>query len=275
VTLKTLHLVRKLQLGFGITIAILIALSFATYRLVVASTTGDALVRHSHDVIERLAELLSATQDIETGERGFLLAGEDVFLLSYQAGLAKAPADLTEITTLTADNPDQQRRVARLTTLIGQKIQFGEQVVRLRREAGARAASERVAGGDGLRLMNDIRILIREMQDDEQRLLAERDAIAGRNANRIKLLLMLGILGATVVLGFVGWMISRDLAAQRKSEQALRESEERFRVLIDGAKDYAIVMLDREGHVATWNTGAENISGYPGSARLFPRRIPG
>ncbi len=259
--MKTGHLVRKLQLGFGITITIMIALTFVSYRLVVASTSSDDWVRHSHDVIERLAELLSATQDMETGERGFLLSGNDMFLASYNAGHAKLQADLREITTLITDNPEQQRRLVRLTPLIAQKIQFGEQVVLLRREAGALAASERVAGGDGLRLMNDIRILIHEMQSDEQRLLADRDAIAGRNANRIKALLMVGILGAIVSLGLVGWRISRDLVARQKSEQAVRESEERFRVLIDGVRDYAIVMLDCEGFV-TYNVGTENISGY-------------
>jgi PAS domain S-box-containing protein len=260
--MKTVDLTRKLQLGFGITIAILIALTFVSYQLVVASTTGDVMVRHTHVVIEKLAALLSATQDIETEERGFLLAGDERFLGSYQAGQANAPAILSEIATLIADNPDQQHRVARLTTLIGQKIQFGDQVILLRRETGVQAAFDRVAGGDGLRLMDEIRLLIREMEDDEQKLLAERDAIASRNANRIKVLLTLGILGAIVVLGLVGWMISRDLAARRKSEQEVRESEERFRVLIDGVRDYAIVMLDREGRVATWNVGAENINGY-------------
>ena len=43
---------------------------------------------------------------------------------------------------------------------------------------------------------------------------------------------------------------------------ALRRSEERFRLLVEGARDYAIFMLDPEGRVATWNSGAERIKGY-------------
>src|SRR5207253_6498379 len=45
-------------------------------------------------------------------------------------------------------------------------------------------------------------------------------------------------------------------------EEILRQSEERFRLLVDGVKDYAIFMLDSEGRVASWNTGAETIYGY-------------
>ncbi len=52
------------------------------------------------------------------------------------------------------------------------------------------------------------------------------------------------------------------VAELKSSEQTLRESEERFRLLVEGVKDYAIFMLDPEGHVASWNEGARRIKGY-------------
>ena len=56
--------------------------------------------------------------------------------------------------------------------------------------------------------------------------------------------------------------ITRDISDRRQAEEQVRTSEERFRLLVQGVRDYAIFMLDRRGHVSSWNEGAERIKGY-------------
>jgi PAS domain S-box-containing protein len=58
------------------------------------------------------------------------------------------------------------------------------------------------------------------------------------------------------------YSVARDITQRKNAEDKLRESEEHFRLLVDGVSDYAIFMLDPTGHVATWNEGAKRIKGY-------------
>ncbi|MET3442126.1 PAS domain S-box-containing protein [Variovorax paradoxus] len=60
-------------------------------------------------------------------------------------------------------------------------------------------------------------------------------------------------------------MIARDLSERRRQDEMLRMSEERFRLLVEGVKDYAIFMLDPGGHIVSWNLGAQKNKGYEAS----------
>jgi PAS domain S-box-containing protein len=59
-----------------------------------------------------------------------------------------------------------------------------------------------------------------------------------------------------------GVVVFHDVTEQKRAEQTLRESESRFRLMVKGVKDYAIIMLDPQGCIAMWNEGAQRIKGY-------------
>jgi len=65
------------------------------------------------------------------------------------------------------------------------------------------------------------------------------------------------------MIGFA--KVTRDLTDRRREQESLRQSEERFRLLVQSVKDYAIFMLDVEGRIVSWNDGAERIKGYTAS----------
>lgn len=80
------------------------------------------------------------------------------------------------------------------------------------------------------------------------------------------------------LIGFA--KVTRDLTQRREHEESLRQSEERFRLLVEGVRDYAIFMLDPNGYVMTWNSGAERIKGYQASdivgqhfSKFYPRDV--
>ena len=93
-------------------------------------------MRHTHEVLEKLQDLLSALQSIESSSPGFVLTGSDEYLDLFHAGILRVHQDETFLRNLTVDNPVQQRQFPILDRLLNQKIEFDEQIVGLRRTMG-------------------------------------------------------------------------------------------------------------------------------------------
>ena len=190
------------------------------------------------------------------------MTGKESYLESYRASILSAEQDEATVRNLTVDNPEQQRQLPALERLAAQKIQFAEMVIGLRRAKGLEAAADAVRSGRGQRIMNEFQAVVRQLQDEELRLLAQRDADAKRRLGQTKTVLIFGTVLGLLIAAAAGWSVQRDSSRRGLAEEALRESEEKYRMLLDGVQDYAIFMMDPRGQVVSWNAGAERIKGY-------------
>ena len=233
-----------------------------SYRSMIASTESDRWVRHTHEVLEKLQNLLSAMESIESSYRGFVLTGKESYLESYGASILGVEQGEATVRNLTADNPKQVILIPTLEGLAAQKIQFGERVIGLRQTTGMEAAADAVRSGTDERIMGEFQGVVRQMQDEELGLLMLRDATAKRHLRQTKTVLILGTVMGLLIAAAAGWSVQRDSIERGLAEEALRGQEEKYRLLIDGVQDYAIFTLDPRGMVASWNAGAERIKGY-------------
>ncbi len=102
----------------------------------------------------------------------------------------------------------------------------------------------------------------RYLQTARGRLLGQRMELMAKRANGAEFPVELTIAHIAGGDEMVFTSFIRDITDRRRTEEALRKSEERFRLLVEGVEDYAIYMLDTHGRVTTWNVGAERIHGY-------------
>ena len=253
---------RKVQLAFGSAILTLLVVGTISYRGMVVSRESRQWVRHSHEVLESLQDLSLAMQSVESNYRGFAITGGEQYLKSYRDNRSRAEQEQTIIRNLTVDNLTQQRQIPTLQKLADQEIQFAETVIGLRRAKGLEAAAEVIRSGLGQRTMDEFQKVIRELQDEERRLLLERDADVERRFRQTRAALILVSASGILIAAVAGWIVQRDNAARGHAKAAFLESEERFRILVEGVQDYAIFSLDPSGKVVSWNAGAERIKGY-------------
>jgi PAS domain S-box-containing protein len=253
---------RKIQLAFGSAILTLLVVGVISYHAMAVSSESDRWVRHTHEVLESLQDLLSSMQDLESSFRGYVLTGKESYLETYRASISRTEQEKTIVASLTVDNPARRLQITKLERLAAQKIQLAERAIDLRRTKGLEAAVDAIQNGEGQRIMDDYREVIREMEDDEQRLLVLRDAVAKQRLDQTRGVLILGTLLGLLVAVAAGWSVQRDSTQRLFAEESLRESEERYRMILDGVEGYAIFMMDPQGQILSWNAGAERIKGY-------------
>jgi PAS domain S-box-containing protein len=200
-------------------------------------------------------------ESIESATRGFVLSGKDSDLDAYQANIAKVERDQQAIRGLTVDNPVQQARFPYLEVLTAERIQRADEVIHLRRTKGFDPAMAAITSGLGEH-DTDFHALIGKLLSEEVRLQALRLQKTDRYLNQAKTILVMGILLGILVAGFAFWVAVRDSKKRVAAEVAFRQSEAKYRMIVDGVHEYAILMLDPLGHVLSWNTGAERIKGY-------------
>ena len=112
----------KISIGFLLALALLLGISVIASRNTRALIETNRWVVHTHEVIAALDQVLSELRDAETGQRGYLITGEEPYLEPYHAAAGVVQHTIEELQQLTADNPGQQQQIAALQPLSEQRL---------------------------------------------------------------------------------------------------------------------------------------------------------
>jgi len=201
----------RILAGYGLALLVVSGVGVVAYRATTELVASADWVTHSHKVKEDLADVLSTMKDAETGQRGFLLTGEDSYLAPYNSGIKEVGLNIDRLRELTADNPNQQRRLAKLETLVAAKLSELDETIRLRRQSGERAALQVVLTDRGKSIMDDIRQIVGEMDEEENQLLKERDQRSKATAGFARAAMILGGALVLVLVVLIAFLIQRSI----------------------------------------------------------------
>ncbi len=212
----------KIGAGFGLALIILILIGATAYRSTNVLITNTRWVVHTDEVMVNLERLLSIMQDAETGQRGFVLTGAQRYLGPYNDAVPRVQPAIAEIKKLTADNPNQQRRIEALGPLAAAKLSELQETIDLRKQKGLDAAVTVVLTDRGKKAMDDIRSLIGDMEGEERELLQHRSEESEASAQSTRYTIIFGTLIAFVLLGITSFVVTRNIALplQRVSRAA-------------------------------------------------------
>jgi len=178
-------------------------------------------VLHSYKVLHLIEATLSSLKDAESGQRGFIITGNEDYLEPYRSGSIAVRKQIEELKDLTKDNADQQVKIGALSQMVDEKLSELASTVKLRRERGFEAAKQIVSTNQGQMAMDQARRVVQSMIDEENRLLALRmNSLQQFTANNLiysSIFAMLSL--GSIFLSFLFTM--QFLRARKKADDAL------------------------------------------------------
>jgi methyl-accepting chemotaxis protein len=256
----------KLALGFGLALAILVTIGTVAYQSSVKQTETAALVAQSHKVLEMLEAVQSTLKDAETGQRGFLLTGDDKYLEPYNAARAAINEEIAALGELTSSNPSQVPRVVALKPQVANKLAELQETIDARKDParGAEAALQIVRSDKGKQAMDEIRRIIREMKEEAVNRLNARSEDAAKSAEAAKSTIIYGTLAAFVILSIAAFVITRNIA------NPLREISANAERISGGDLSVSLASTDRADEVGrltqTFTRMLDSLRGMAGVA---------
>ncbi|WP_257461865.1 ATP-binding protein [Archangium lipolyticum] len=248
----------RIAVGFAASLAIALAIATISALALRSVLTGNEQLTTGPTLhLAKVESLRRAFSEKLAAQRGFELTRNDAFRGDEQRARAQFQETLEELRSH-AQGEDEVRAL--------EEVAASEQAHQAL-SARKREALLRDASFTELRQLGQKVVAARARTDEALKALAQltRERLeAGvqqeRRADRraLWLILVAATLGLLVAMG-LAWVLTRALWPLHHEARA---SEERFRLLVEGVKDYALYLLDPQGRVASWNPGAERIQGW-------------
>ena len=242
--------------------AMLLILSIFYYNNQKVKSTSN-LVEHTEEVLRMSDNVLLDIMNIESGFRGYILSGSDIFLNSYVSSANILHENIRDLATLTHDNPIQQIQIDSLNKLSSERVLFTKKAMKVLRQNGMNESEKVDVIEKGKILSDKIKSIIAGINFQEFRILQERKLENRRNNSYTELIFVLLLVFLMVIFALVIIIINN----QKIRNLELGEYTESHKLLsnyslslIEASLD-PLVTISPEGKITDMNEALANITG--------------
>lgn len=248
---------RNIIIAFIIIAAVVLYFVFFTYRNNREAVHEARRVNESLQSLRILENLMDDMQDIETGQRGYIISRNSYFLAPYNEGLARLHTDTGAVRNLYEIYPQRIAVYERLLSWVRQKISRSAETIGHLKEGKSDSAYFLVQSGRGKIIMDSIRAIVSRMEDEDRIVLRQSNVKRQEAASSSAGYLMALVILCLVVLVWLLWQLFRGESVQRENRKQIAHLAR----LTEQASD-AIFSVDKKGVILSWNAGAEKLYGY-------------
>ncbi|NOJ83501.1 methyl-accepting chemotaxis protein [Myxococcus xanthus] len=201
----------RIALGFGLSLLMLLIVAGVAFQGANQLTTSTAGLLTAHENFRIIREVRALLMDAESGQRGFILTGDEAYLVPYREAAVALQNDLSRLRDAMANHPHQRARLNRLEPIVTQRVNRLEEGIRLRRQEGLEAGAKFIQAGQGREVMLQVKQVIDEMLVAEQERWDEHATAARDMAQRILWVLGIGTLLGVLIVGGGSYVITRGI----------------------------------------------------------------
>ncbi|MGE5170921.1 MAG: CHASE3 domain-containing protein, partial [Rudaea sp.] len=244
--------------AFVAVVIVVLALIGAVYWISSEQERSATQVAHTQEVIASVATGRALLLDIQNGYRGYVLTGREAYREASDGKIDELRRTIATLRSLTANEFGQQARLQEFEGSLKPWIETMQRVATTRSIAGFPAAQQLVMSDLPRQQTLPLRAILDQVEQEERTLLGayESDRAARLRAFWGLLSVLVGVMLAAIGVAFI------HLRGRQREQERLLQSEQRFHLLAQNVVDYAIFLLDPQGHVVSWSAGAERMTGY-------------
>ncbi|MFN6482198.1 MULTISPECIES: response regulator [unclassified Nostoc] len=241
--LNRLKIGTKIGISFALSLATLTAIGLISYQSTNTLIETSRKESHTYQVLSQLEDLNLQLTNAETGQRGYIITGEERYLEPYNAAIQVINQKVREIQRLTADNPNQQNRLDILQPLLTERMAVMKDVIELRQSQGLEASQKAVLTDQGKQLMDNIQKVIQAMKNEENALLKQRSDKAQAAGQQTLASIVYSIPLFSLLLALIGFTLTRHISAPLKQVSDLAEK------MADGDLSVSLPDSDRQDEI--------------------------